>query len=87
MLLEYVEEAMERAVYEKLEDGTFGGRIPACPGVVATGKTLSQCQKQLQEILDGWLIIKLRHGDKIPLLKGINLNQQRHAPAMRSLHA
>ena len=87
MLLEYVEEAMERAVYEKLDDGTFGGRIPACPGVVATGKTLSQCQKELQEILDGWLIIKLRHGDKIPLIKGINLNQQRHVPALRSLHA
>lgn len=87
MLLEYVEEAMERAVYEKFEDGTFGGRIPACPGVVAAGKTLSQCQKELQEILDGWLIIKLRHGDKIPLIKGINLNQQRQVSTLRSLHA
>ena len=87
MLLEYVEEAMERAVYEKLEEGTFGGRIPACPGVVATGKTLSQCQKDLQEILDGWLIVKLRHGDKIPRIKGIDLNQPRHIGALRPLHA
>jgi predicted RNase H-like HicB family nuclease len=87
MLLEYVEEAMERAVYEKLEDGTFSGRIAACPGVVATGKTLSQCQKELQEILDGWLIVKLRHGDKIPLISGINLNQSRHISTLRPLHA
>lgn len=87
MLLEYVEEAMARAVYEKLEDGTFGGRIPACPGVLATGKTLFQCQKGLREILDGWLIVKLRHGDKIPLIKGIDLNQPRHIGALRPLHA
>lgn len=86
MLLEYVEEAMERAVYEKFEDGSFGGRIPACPGVVATGKTLSQCQKNLQDILDGWLIVKLRHGDKIPLIRGINLNQPRHVSMLRSIH-
>ncbi len=87
MLLEYVEEAMERAVYEKLEDGAFCGRIPACPGVVATGKTLSRCQKELQQILDGWLIVKLRHGDKIPLIRGINLNQPRHVSTLRPLHA
>lgn len=37
ILSEYVEQAMAQAVYDKLEDGTFAGRIPFCKGVVALG--------------------------------------------------
>lgn len=84
MLLEYVDEAVERTVYERLDDGAFAGRIPSCPGVIATGKTLAQCQRELREVLDGWLIVKLRHGDKIPAIAGINLNRPRHAPAVHA---
>lgn len=84
MLLEYIEKAMERAVYEKLENGTFGGRIPSCPGVTATGKTLSRCQKELREVLDGWLIVRLRHGDRIPSIAGINLNRPRRLNAVHA---
>lgn len=87
MLLEYVEQAMEKAVYEKLRDGTFWGQIEACKGVVAGGRTLAQCQRELREVLDGWLIVKLRHGDQIPTIARINLNQPRHAQMSRPLHA
>ena len=31
MLLEYVDEAMAKGVYDKLEDGTYCGKIPKCP--------------------------------------------------------
>jgi predicted RNase H-like HicB family nuclease len=44
MLIEYVNKAMTKAVYEKLEDGSYSGRIPPCPGVIAFGETLYQCQ-------------------------------------------
>ena len=33
VLSKYVELAMSQAVYDKLEDASFSGRIPACPGV------------------------------------------------------
>ena len=42
MLIEYINKAMSKAVYDKLEDGSFSGKIPQCPGVVAFGKTLYQ---------------------------------------------
>jgi predicted RNase H-like HicB family nuclease len=35
ILSDYVEQALAQAVYDKLEDGTFAGRIPECKGVVA----------------------------------------------------
>ena len=35
ILTDYLEQALAVAVYDKLEDGTFAGRIPLCRGVVA----------------------------------------------------
>lgn len=75
MLTEYIARLMSKAVYDKLEDGSFSGRIPVCPGVIAFSKSLSQCQEELQESLEGWMLVKLRHGDPLPVLGRINLNQ------------
>jgi len=67
---------MRKAVYEKLEDDTYSGKIPHCPGVIAFGETLYQCQEELRSALEGWLLIKIRHGDKLPVMGGINLNNK-----------
>ena len=37
ILSEYIERAMTKAEYDKLEDNTFAGRIPVCKGVIAFG--------------------------------------------------
>lgn len=44
ILSDYVDRAMDLAVYDKLEDGTFAGRIAACPGVIAFDSTLRGCE-------------------------------------------
>jgi len=75
MLTEYIEKAMSKAVYEKLEDGSYAGRIPPCEGTIAFGKTLYECQNELRSVLEGWLIVKIRHGDPIPVIDGIDLNK------------
>jgi len=46
----------------------FSGSIPQCPGVIAFGKTLFECQKELESVLEGWLIVKIRHGDTLPVI-------------------
>ena len=66
MLTQFIEKAMSHADYELLEDGTYSGRIPDCRGVIAFGKTLYACQSDLRETLEGWLIVKIRHGDSPP---------------------
>ena len=76
MLIEYVNKAMSKAVYDKLEDGTFSGNIPQCPGVVAFGESLYQCEQELRSSLEGWLIVKIRHGDRLPVIGRINLNKK-----------
>ena len=86
MLIEYINKAMSEAVYDKLEDGSFSGKIPVCPGVVAFGETLHQCQKELKASLEGWLIVKIRRGDKLPVVGRINLNKKMPFPKEAVAH-
>jgi predicted RNase H-like HicB family nuclease len=74
MLMEYINKAMGKAVYDKLEDGSFSGKIPQCPGVIAFAETLYKCEQELRSSLEGWLIVKIRHSDKLPVFDKINLN-------------
>ncbi len=85
MLIEYINKAMSKAVYDKLEDGSFSGKIPQCPGVVAFGETLYQYRQELISSLEGWLIVKIRHGDRLPVVGRINLNKRMPAPKERPL--
>lgn len=66
MLTEYIQNAMGRANYEILEDGTYCGTIPKCPGVIAFDSTLEACRHQLQEVLEGWILLALQDGDPLP---------------------
>ncbi len=76
MLTEYIDIAMGKAVYDKLDDNSFSGKISECSGVVAFGETLFQCQKELRSSFEGWLIVKIRHGDDLPILDRLNLNKK-----------
>ena len=86
MLIEYINKAMSSAVYEKLEDGNFVGKIPLCPGVVTFRKTLYECQEELRSSLEGWLIVKIRHGDTLPVIGRINLNKKMPVPEETIIH-
>lgn len=58
--------AMKQATYEILSDGSFYGEIPEFQGVYANEKTLEACREQLQEVLEGWIILGLRLGHSLP---------------------
>ena len=60
ILTGYVEQAMRHAVYDKLEDGSFSGRIPTCKGVVAFGATSRECKDELRSTLEDWILVGLK---------------------------
>jgi predicted RNase H-like HicB family nuclease len=66
MLTEYILKKLAQAKYKILADGMYFGEIPGLKGVWATEKTLEKCQRELREVLEDWLILKLRDDDKIP---------------------
>lgn len=76
MLATFLDEAMEQAVYEIIEDeGTFWGEIPALQGVWARHVTLEGCRRDLREAMSDWIALRLRLGLEIPVIAGIDLNQ------------
>jgi len=74
MLLQYVSAVMKTAHYEKLETGKYYGEIPPCPGVWSEEDNLERCRETLQEALEEWLLLKLRDGDPLPVVDGIDLS-------------
>ena len=76
VLTDYVTLAMARAVYDKLGDGTYAGRIPECRGVIAFGKTLTECEMELRSTLEDWILVGLRLEHPLPGIGGINLNKE-----------
>lgn len=74
VLSDYVMQALAEAVYDKLEDGSFAGKIPTCPGVVAFGDTLRQCEDELRSVLEDWVLVGLKLGHPLPVLGSIDLN-------------
>jgi len=82
ILSDYVDEALKVAVYDKLEDQTFSGKIPPCKGVIAFGTTLSDCQSELRSTLEDWVFVGLKLGHTLPVIAGIDLNKE---PALESM--
>lgn len=76
VLSDYVAAALAEAVYDKLEDGMFSGHIPACPGVVAFGTSLRECEEELRSTLEDWILVGLRLKHTLPIVNGIDLNKE-----------
>ncbi|NOT00043.1 MAG: type II toxin-antitoxin system HicB family antitoxin [Phycisphaerales bacterium] len=68
MILEYIDAALSKAKYERLDEGRdrYYGEVPVLRGVWATGRTLEECRSTLLEVIEGWLIVRLRKGLTIP---------------------
>ena len=76
VLSDYVAEALAQAAFEKLEDGSYAGRIPSCPGVVAFGTSLRECENELRSTLEDWILVGLQLKHPLPVIEGIDLNKE-----------
>ena len=77
MLLEYVQAALGHAKYEKLpDDGSYYGEVPECNGVYANAATLEACRRELQEVLEEWILFRVSRQLPLPTIDGIELKIQ-----------
>jgi len=82
MIVQYIQKAMDQARYEIIDDDEpYYGEIPVCPGVWATGKTLEECRRNLEEVLEGWIIVRLQRGLDLPPIEGVTLRPPGEMPA------
>lgn len=73
MIREYVEEALRRARYDKLEDGTYCAEVPRLRGVLAIGETLEECRDQLAEVVEEWVLVRVAKRLSVPPLGRIEV--------------
>jgi predicted RNase H-like HicB family nuclease len=76
ILTDYVNWQLTHAVYDKLDDGSYTGRIPECKGVIAFGTTLRECEDELHSTLEDWILLGLKLGHPLPVIADINLNKE-----------
>ena len=81
MLTEYIQAAMRHAHYELMENSRFFGSISECRGAWGEGATLEECREELRGALECWIMVGLRHSDRLPVIDGIDLNAKDYAEA------
>jgi predicted RNase H-like HicB family nuclease len=74
MLLEYIQAALRHAKYEMIQQETrFYGEIPDCRGVYAEADNLEACRRELQEVLEEWILFRVHRNLPLPEIEGCRL--------------
>ncbi len=69
MLTEFIIKKLKIAKYKLLADGSYFGEIPGIRGVWANARTLEACRDELREVLEDWLLLKVRNKESVPGFK------------------
>ena len=62
------------AEYDTLEDGSYVATVEGLQGVIAIGDSIEECRRDLIEVIEGWIVLRLKLGDSIPPIQGISIN-------------
>jgi predicted RNase H-like HicB family nuclease len=81
MLSIYIKKTLEKAQYKLLDDGTWFAEIPGFQGVWANKANVEECRHELVEVLEEWLILKIRDRDFIPTIEGVGIGIREVAAA------
>ena len=71
MFSRFVEQKLKNARYKLLKDKSYFGEIPGIKGVWANSRNLEDCREELREVLEEWLLLKVKYSEQVP---GFRLN-------------
>jgi len=71
MISRYIEQALARATYEQLEDGSWSAHVRQLRGVIATGTSIEACRSQLGEVVEEWILVRVARGLSVPRIGGV----------------
>ena len=76
MFTQYVDTVMARkARFERLKGkNRYFGKILGFQGVWAQGETQHECEWNLREVLEEWLLLKIRKQQFVPTVRKYDLN-------------
>lgn len=75
-LSQYVETAVRLAKYEKDEDGLTVARVPQAQGFFAQGDSEEEARANLEDVVEGNILLALQLGWDIPRLPGVTIEER-----------
>ncbi|MBI4312632.1 MAG: type II toxin-antitoxin system HicB family antitoxin [Chloroflexi bacterium] len=75
-LSKYVQTAMALAVYEKDENGVVVATVPNAAGFFAQGDTYEEARANLEDAIEGNVLLALQLGWEIPSLPGFTVEER-----------
>ena len=72
---DYIIKAVQRAEFQRLEDGSCVALVPELPGLVALGMDGQACLLDLWRRLGEWVQTSFDESLELPILDGIDLNR------------
>lgn len=73
MIRGYLDEALRRARYSQLEDGSYAAEVRGLKGVIATGPTIEECREALQTVIEEWVLVRVSRGLDVPSVGGVKI--------------
>jgi predicted RNase H-like HicB family nuclease len=77
----YVERACRHAVSQEVDPGVWFASVAGLDGAYGDGDSPEAACSELREALVGWVAVKRRLGQEIPVLEGLDLNLPRRSAA------
>ena len=75
-LSRYIEAALNQAEYERDEDGVIVASVQNVPGFFTQGETHEEARANLEDVVEGNVLLALQLGWEIPQLPGIEIREQ-----------
>jgi len=73
VILRYLDQALARARYEQLDDGSWSAHVPQLRGVIGIGPSLERCRANLAEVVEEWVLVRVARTLPIPRLGGVTI--------------
>ena len=75
-LSRYVEVSLKRAEYERDESCVVVAIVPGASGFFAQGDTYEEARANLQEVIEGNVLLALQLGWEVPSMPGVDIQEQ-----------
>ena len=75
-LSSYIEAAIKQAEYDRDENGVVIAQVPRASGFFAQGDTFEEARENLQDVIEGNVLLALQLGLDIPDISGVTIEEQ-----------
>ena len=75
-LSRYIEASLRRAEYDQDENGVVVATVTGASGFFAQGETYEEARTNLQDVIEGNVLVALQLGWEVPAIPGVEIQEK-----------